>query len=107
MNEPAFDNARFRQVLGHFPTGVCVVAAMHDGSPVGMAIGSFASVSLDPPLVLVCIEKSAHTLPWIAESGVFAVNVLADDQRELSNRFATASSAAHRSMTSSIRSTAA
>ena len=55
----------------------------------GMTASAFSSVSLDPPLVLVCIEKKAHTLPWIVESGIFAVNVLAKDQHELSNRFAT------------------
>ena len=51
MTESAFDSARFRQVLGHFPTGVCVVSAFDGEVPVGMAIGSFFSVSLEPPLV--------------------------------------------------------
>ena len=61
MTEPAFDSARFRQVLGHFPTGVCVVAAFDDGQPVGMAIGSFFSISLEPPLVGFCAGKSSST----------------------------------------------
>jgi len=55
----------------------------------GMTVSAFSSVSLDPPLVLVCADKKSHTCPLIAESGLFAVNVLADGQRELSNRFAT------------------
>ena len=54
-----------------------------------MTLSAFSSVSLDPPLVLACVEKKAHTLPAIQESGVFAINVLASDQRELSKRFAT------------------
>jgi hypothetical protein len=60
MTEPAFDSARFRQVLGHFPTGVCIVSAFEgDEAPVGMAIGSFFSVSLDPPLVGFCAGKTS------------------------------------------------
>jgi flavin reductase (DIM6/NTAB) family NADH-FMN oxidoreductase RutF len=52
MTEPAtIDSAKYRQVLGHFPTGVTVITAVNDGVPVGMAVGSFSSVSLDPPLV--------------------------------------------------------
>jgi 3-hydroxy-9,10-secoandrosta-1,3,5(10)-triene-9,17-dione monooxygenase reductase component len=51
---PTFDTAKYRQVLGHFPTGVTVVASVHEGEPVGLAVGSFASLSLDPPQVLFC-----------------------------------------------------
>jgi flavin reductase (DIM6/NTAB) family NADH-FMN oxidoreductase RutF len=89
MTEPAFDSARFRQVLGHFPTGVSVVAAFgEDGSPVGMAIGSFFSISLDPPLVGFCAGKGSSTWPKLREAGKFCVSILGDDQEEVSRRFA-------------------
>ncbi|MCB0969931.1 MAG: flavin reductase family protein, partial [Acidimicrobiales bacterium] len=76
MTEPAFDSARFRQVLGHFPTGVCVVSSSHEDAPVGMAIGSFFSISLDPPLVGFCAGKGSSTWPKIRESGRFCASVL-------------------------------
>src|SRR5689334_2631074 len=74
----------FRNVLGHFPTGVTVVAAADgSGAPVGLTIGSFFSVSLDPPLVGFCVGKSSSTWPIIRESGAFCANVLAGDQGEI------------------------
>ena len=88
MTEPAFDSARFRQVLGHFPTGVCVVAAFHEGTPVGMAIGSFFSISLEPPLVGFCAGKTSSTWPKLRDAGRFCVSILGDDQEEISRRFA-------------------
>lgn len=88
MSEPAFDSARFRQVLGHFPTGVCVVAAMHDGAPVGMAIGSFFSISLDPPLVGFCAARTSSTWPKIHGAGRFCVSILGDHQEDVSRVFA-------------------
>jgi len=84
----AFDSAKFRQVLGHFPTGVTVITAETDGQPVGMAVGSFASVSLDPPLVAFFAGQSSSSWPKIEASGSFCVNVLAEDQEEVSRRFA-------------------
>lgn len=88
MTEPAFDSARFRQVLGHFPTGVCVVAGIHDDQPVGLAIGSFFSVSLAPPLVGFCAGKTSTTWPKLQAAGSFCINILADDQEEVSRVFA-------------------
>lgn len=88
MTEPAFDSARFRQVLGHFPTGVCVVAGFHDDKPVGLAIGSFFSVSLAPPLVGFCAGKSSSTWPKLQAAGSFCINVLAEDQEDVSRVFA-------------------
>ena len=84
----SFDSAEFRRVLGHFPTGVTVVAAVSDGQPVGLAIGSFGSVSLEPPLVMFCPGTSSSSWPAIERSGAFCVNVLAEDQADLSSRFA-------------------
>jgi flavin reductase (DIM6/NTAB) family NADH-FMN oxidoreductase RutF len=81
--EPSIDPGEFRRVLGHFPTGVTVVTA-HDGEgPIGLAIGSFASVSLDPPLVAFFIGKDSGSWSRIESAGHFCVNVLAHDQIEL------------------------
>jgi len=85
---PAIDSARFRQVLGHFPTGVTVITAATPGGPAGLAVGSFFSVSLDPPLVAFCAGKTSTSYPKIAEAGHFVVNVLADDQEDVSRVFA-------------------
>lgn len=86
--QAAFDSARFRQVLGHFPTGVTVITAMSGAAPVGLAVGSFASVSLEPPLVLFCAAQSSSTWPLIREAGQFCVNVLAEDQEDVCRSFA-------------------
>jgi 3-hydroxy-9,10-secoandrosta-1,3,5(10)-triene-9,17-dione monooxygenase reductase component len=85
---PAIDSARFRQVLGHFPTGVTVITATGPDGPAGLAVGSFFSVSLDPPLVAFCAAKSSTSYPKIAEAGHFVVNVLSEDQEEISRVFA-------------------
>src|SRR3954465_9458754 len=79
------DQAHFRQVLGHFPTGVVVVASP---GPVGTAIGSFQSLSLDPPLGLFSITKTSSSWPKIRETGVFCVGGLAEDQEHVSRAFA-------------------
>jgi flavin reductase (DIM6/NTAB) family NADH-FMN oxidoreductase RutF len=84
----AFDSAKFRQVLGHFPTGVVVVTAIADDEPVGLAIGSFASVSLDPPLVGFFPGRSSRSWPRIRAGGAFCVNILGDGQEEISRVFA-------------------
>lgn len=88
MSTPAIDPAQFRQVLGHFPTGVAVVTAVHEGMPVGMSIGSFTSVSLDPPLVAFFPGRTSSSWPAIEASGAFCANVLAEDQEHLSRLFA-------------------
>ena len=86
---PAFDSASFRRVLGHYPTGVCIVTAMEEGTtPAGMAVGSFTSVSLDPPLVAFFPDKRSSSWPRIERAGKFCVNVLASDQLDLCKRFA-------------------
>ena len=79
----------FRRVLGHFVTGVTVVTTRdRSDAPAGLTANSFASVSLAPPLVLVCIDKTSKTHALIAAAGVFAVNVLGDAQEGISRRFA-------------------
>lgn len=82
------DPALYRRVLGHYPTGVVVVAAIDDGHPVGLAIGSFFSVSLEPPLVGFCVARTSSSWPRIESSGSFGITVLAEDQHETSGRFA-------------------
>lgn len=82
------DARTFRQALGSFPTGVAVVTTVTGaGAPVGVTIGSFTSLSLDPPLVLFCLDESNEDLIHFTESGMFAVNVLASGQSEISARF--------------------
>ena len=85
---PEIDDALFRQVLGHFPTGVTVITGMHDGAPVGLAVGAFFSVSLDPPLVGWCPNKTSSSWPTIRDSGSFCVNILAEDQEVVCRSFA-------------------
>jgi flavin reductase (DIM6/NTAB) family NADH-FMN oxidoreductase RutF len=85
---PVVDSARFRQVLGHFPTGVTVITATTGDGPVGLAVGSFFSVSLDPPLVAFCAAKTSTSYPKIEAAGHFVVNILAEDQEDISRVFA-------------------
>jgi flavin reductase (DIM6/NTAB) family NADH-FMN oxidoreductase RutF len=82
-----FDSAAFRQVLGHFATGVTVITAAGPDGPVGMSIGSFTSVSLDPPLVGFLPGRTSTSWPDVEASGSFCVNVLATDQEHLSRVF--------------------
>jgi flavin reductase (DIM6/NTAB) family NADH-FMN oxidoreductase RutF len=78
----------FRRVLGHLPTGVVVVTACQGDSLFGLAIGSFTSVSLDPPLIGFFPAKTSRSWPGIRDAGRFCVNVLGEDQQDLCGRFA-------------------
>ena len=79
----------FRRVLGHFATGVTIVTTCDsDARPSGLTVSAFASLSLDPPLVLVCVDHKSQTYPALRERGRFAVNVLSTGQEALSRRFA-------------------
>jgi 3-hydroxy-9,10-secoandrosta-1,3,5(10)-triene-9,17-dione monooxygenase reductase component len=83
------DEVRYRRVLGHYPTGVCIVTAMdNNGVATGMVVGSFTSVSLEPPLVAILPSKRSTTWPRLAAIGKFCVNVLACDQLSLCKQFA-------------------
>ena len=82
-DHPTIDGADFRQVLGHFPTGVTVVTAVGSDRPIGVAIGSFASISLDPPLVGFFLGTTSGSWGPMREAGHFCVNVLCHDQLEL------------------------
>jgi len=87
---PADDGRAFRRCLGQFATGVTVMTTQHGDSRAGMSVNSFAALSLDPALVLWSIRRESASLPLFRAAGHFAVNVLAADQVELSNRFARA-----------------
>ncbi|MEX2194930.1 MAG: flavin reductase family protein [Thermoleophilaceae bacterium] len=83
------DATSLRAACARFPTGVIVVTACDaDGDPIGMAVNSFTSVSLDPPLVLVCAGRTSETWPAIRAAGDCVLNVLAEGQAKLALRFA-------------------
>jgi 3-hydroxy-9,10-secoandrosta-1,3,5(10)-triene-9,17-dione monooxygenase reductase component len=84
---PDVEAAGFRQVLGHFCTGVTVITCAEDGRPAGFACQAFAALSLEPPLVLFCPSRSSATWPAIAKAGYFCANVLAAGQQETARRF--------------------
>jgi flavin reductase (DIM6/NTAB) family NADH-FMN oxidoreductase RutF len=86
---PLFDQRAFRNALGSFPTGVAIITTTGaDGRPVGLTCNSFSSVSLDPPLVSWGLRMSSKSLDAFRGAGAFAINILAEDQKELSARFA-------------------
>jgi len=84
----AIDPQDYRRTLGNYPTGVVIITGVDTEGPVGLAIGSFASVSLDPPLVGFLPDKGSSSWPKIHESGSFCVNVLASDQLGVCRAFA-------------------
>lgn len=89
MDRPRFDPRDFRQALGRFATGVTIVTTRAaDGSPVGITANSFNSVSMDPPMVLWSLARSARSLPAFAQATHWNVHILANDQEPLSSRFA-------------------
>ncbi|MET9531117.1 MULTISPECIES: flavin reductase family protein [unclassified Streptomyces] len=82
------DPGEFRRVLGHFASGVTVITAHDDEGPAGFACQSFASLSLDPPLVAFMVARTSTTWPRIARAGSFCVNILGADQGALCRAFA-------------------
>lgn len=87
----ALDKNFFRTVMGQFATGVTIATTRNSAGVAGLTVNSFTSVSLDPLLVLICVELHSQTIPFFRESGVFAVNILSQEQEALSNCFATSS----------------
>jgi 3-hydroxy-9,10-secoandrosta-1,3,5(10)-triene-9,17-dione monooxygenase reductase component len=80
----AADQEHYRRILGHFPTGVVVVTAVStDGAPAGMSVGSFTSVSLEPPLVAFFPARSSTSWPRIEEAGSFCANILTAEQEHI------------------------
>lgn len=89
MTDVSIDPAIFRQVLGSYPTGVCVISALdEDEKPTGMVVGTFTSVSLEPALVGFLPDKKSSTWPKIRRAGHFCVNVLASDQQDICRQIA-------------------
>ncbi|MBF6619901.1 MAG: flavin reductase family protein [Patulibacter sp.] len=86
----AIDQRRFRDVLGHCPTSVAVItAARTDGTPAGLVVGTFTSVSLDPPLVAFLPAKLSTSWPTMRDAGSFCANILGADHQHVGQRFAT------------------
>lgn len=79
----------FRRVLGHLPTGVVVVSARTADGPIGMAVNSITSVSLEPRLVSICAARSSSTWPQLRRAGRFCISILADHHESASRQFAT------------------
>ncbi len=81
----------FRKVMGHFATGVTIVTtADNEGTPYGLTVNSFTSVSMDPLLVVICLDNQLSGLTAFKESEKFGVNILAEDQQDLADHFALA-----------------
>ncbi len=86
-SEPITDQT-LRKMRGAFASGVTVVTTVYEGKLRGVTVSAFASLSLNPPLVMVCLANEAESKDWIVESGIFAVNILSDEQEFLAERFA-------------------
>lgn len=88
MTAPGVDPSQFRQLLGHFATGVTILTTTTPaGRPLGMTANSLSSVSLSPPLISVCVDREADMHSVILQASEFVVNVLASDQEALARRF--------------------
>jgi flavin reductase (DIM6/NTAB) family NADH-FMN oxidoreductase RutF len=84
----AIDSTAQRRIMGRFATGVTVVTSRYGEELVGLTANAVASLSLDPPLVLVAIDRASQTHPKLVASGCYAINILSAEQQELSQRFA-------------------
>ncbi len=90
MTTAQTDTRALRNALGRFATGVAIVTAIDpDGQPIGLTVNSFSAVSLDPALVLWCLDNGSHSLEAFRRASHHAINILAAEQMDLSNRFAT------------------
>lgn len=85
---PMTNTSDFRKTLSKFCTGVTVVTVKNEAGFHGLTVNAFSSVSLDPPLILVCITKTGQSHSILSESDTFVVNILSEEQQEVSNRFA-------------------
>ncbi len=82
------DSEQLRNAMRGWTTGVAIVTAAHDGQRFGMTVNSFTSVSLEPPLICVTLKRMTHTYELVERSGEFAMTILSDEQKDLSDRFA-------------------
>jgi len=78
----------FKAAMRRFPTGVTVVTSVKNGEPRGVTVSAFASVTLEPPTVLICVNREARSYLFISTSKIFCVNILSAEQRRLAERFA-------------------
>lgn len=85
--EKIFDSRLFRNVMGRYATGITVVTVRESGIPHGMTVNSFTSVSLNPLLVLICLDKGAKTTEMLHRTGLFTVNILSAEQINVARRF--------------------
>jgi 3-hydroxy-9,10-secoandrosta-1,3,5(10)-triene-9,17-dione monooxygenase reductase component len=88
LSSTAIEPLSFREALGHYASGITVITSHADGEPVGFTCQSFYSVSMDPPLVSFSVMSSSASYPKIRQAGRFAVNILSDEQANISNQFA-------------------
>jgi flavin reductase (DIM6/NTAB) family NADH-FMN oxidoreductase RutF len=88
MSEAGIDPVEFRDVCSRFATGVCVITSFGSNGPSGLTANAVASLSLEPPLVVVCFDRGARTLDAVRHSRSFAIHFLARDQEETAARFA-------------------
>lgn len=79
---------RYRSVMGHFASGVTIITTRHEGIDYGLTASAVSSLSLDPPMLLICVNKTSSTQKAIAQSQIFAVNILREDQSEMAHQFA-------------------
>lgn len=90
MTQAQTDTRALRNALGRFATGIAIVTAIDpDGHPIGLTVNSFSAVSLEPPLVLWCLDNSSHNLEAFRRASHHAINILSVAQQDISNRFAT------------------
>jgi 3-hydroxy-9,10-secoandrosta-1,3,5(10)-triene-9,17-dione monooxygenase reductase component len=87
VNAHAADPAAFRAVMRRHPSGVTVVTSLREGEPRGITLSAFASVSVNPPMLLICVNREARSYLYISSSRIFCVNLLGTTQRELAERF--------------------
>ena len=87
MSRPHADAAAFKAAMRHYPTGVTVVTSLRDGEPRGITLSAFASVSADPPMLLICVNREARSYLYISTSRIFCVNLLKSDQAHLAEHF--------------------
>jgi flavin reductase (DIM6/NTAB) family NADH-FMN oxidoreductase RutF len=88
FSSTTIDPLRFREALGHYASGITVITSQIDGEPIGFTCQSFYSLSMSPPLVSFSVMSGSASYPKIRQAGRFAVNILSDEQVEISNQFA-------------------
>jgi len=85
---PDISSDAFKEAMRRFATGVTVVTSVKNGEPRGVTVSAFASVTLEPPTVLICVNREARSYLFISASKIFCVNILSADQQSLAERFA-------------------